>query len=69
MTSCERSAEKNKLHEPDVLRAQTERLLADPKSRQFVDAFPRITGSNLRKTLATAPDANFVFPTITSTIC
>src|SRR5207249_10536307 len=28
-----RCAEKHELHEPDVLRAQTERLLADPKSR------------------------------------
>src|SRR5256885_9514648 len=34
-----RCAEKKQLHEPDVLRAQTERLLADPKSRQVVDAF------------------------------
>src|SRR6266852_4619353 len=30
-----RYAEKKELHEPDVLRAQTERLLADPKSRRF----------------------------------
>src|SRR2546430_11376407 len=34
-----RCAEKKQLHEPNVLRAQTERLLADPKSRRFVDAF------------------------------
>jgi hypothetical protein len=32
-------AEKGELHQPDVLRAETERLLADPKSRRFVDAF------------------------------
>lgn len=52
-----RSAEKNKLHEPDVLRAQTERLLANPKSRQFVDAFLDYW-LDLRKILATAPDGN-----------
>ena len=28
-----------RLHNPEVLRAQTERLLNDPKSRRFVDAF------------------------------
>jgi mono/diheme cytochrome c family protein len=52
-----RSAEKNELHKPDVLRAQAERLLADPKSRQFVDAFLDYW-LDLRKILATAPDAN-----------
>jgi hypothetical protein len=52
-----RCAEKNELHEPDVLRAQTERLLADPKSRQFVDAFLDYW-LDLRKISATAPDAN-----------
>ena len=50
-------AEQNKLHEPDVLRAQTERLLANPKSRQFVDAFLDYW-LDLRKIVATAPDAN-----------
>lgn len=50
-------AEKNQLHEPDLLRAQTERLLADPKSRQFVDAFLDYW-LDLRKIVATAPDAN-----------
>jgi hypothetical protein len=52
-----RCADKNELHKPDVLRAQTERLLADPKSRQFVDAFLDYW-LDLRKILATAPDAN-----------
>src|SRR5436309_8221451 len=52
-----RCAAKNELHEPDVLRAQTERLLADPKSRRFVDAFLDYW-LDLRKILATAPDAN-----------
>ena len=32
-------AARGELHRPDVLRAQTERLLNDPKSRQFVEAF------------------------------
>ena len=54
LRSC---AEKNKLHEPDVLRAQTERLLSDPKSRRFVDAFLDYW-LDLRKIVATAPDAN-----------
>ncbi len=52
-----RCAEKKELHEPDVLRAQTERLLADPKSRRFVDAFLDYW-LDLRKIAATAPDAN-----------
>ena len=52
-----RCAGKSQLHEPDVLRAQTERLLADPKSRQFVDAFLDYW-LDLRKIVATAPDAN-----------
>src|SRR3989454_1473529 len=51
LRSC---AEKNKLHEPDVLRAQTERLLADPKSRPFVEAFLDYL-LHLRENLATAP--------------
>ncbi|HXT42421.1 MAG TPA: DUF1592 domain-containing protein [Candidatus Angelobacter sp.] len=50
-------AEKNQLHRSDVLRAQTERLLADPKSRRFVDAFLDYW-LDLRKITATAPDAN-----------
>jgi mono/diheme cytochrome c family protein len=52
-----RCAEKKELHKPDVLRAQTERLLADPKSRQFVDAFLDYW-LELRRITATAPDAN-----------
>jgi mono/diheme cytochrome c family protein len=52
-----RDAEKKELHKPDVLRAQTERLLADPKSRQFVDAFLDYW-LELRRITATAPDAN-----------
>ncbi len=32
-------AAKGELHKPEVLQAQTERLLNDPKSRQFVEAF------------------------------
>jgi hypothetical protein len=32
-------AARGELHKPDVLRAQTERLLNDSKSRQFVEAF------------------------------
>src|SRR5207247_3026094 len=52
-----RLAEKNDLHKPEVLRAQTERLLADPKSRRFVEAFLDYW-LDLRKIVATAPDAN-----------
>jgi hypothetical protein len=48
---------RGELHKPDVLRAQTERLLCHPKSRQFVDAFLDYW-LDLRKMLATAPDAN-----------
>ena len=32
-------AAKDALRKPEVLRAQTERLLKDPKSRRFIDAF------------------------------
>jgi hypothetical protein len=52
-----RRAEQKELHKPDVLRAQTERLLNDPKSRQFVEAFLDYW-LDLRKITATAPDAN-----------
>jgi hypothetical protein len=48
-------AARGQLHQPDVLRAQTERLLDDPKSRRFVDAFLDYW-LDLRKILATAPD-------------
>jgi hypothetical protein len=50
-------AARGQLHQPEVLRAQTERLLSHPKSRQFVDAFLDYW-LDLRKMLATAPDAN-----------
>jgi hypothetical protein len=49
-------AVKSELHRPDVLRAQTERLLASPKSRRFVEAFLDYW-LDLRKMLDTAPDA------------
>ena len=52
-----RCAEKRELHKPDVLRAQTERLLTDSKSRRFVEAFLDYW-LDLRKMTATAPDAN-----------
>jgi len=45
------------LHHPETLRSQTERLLADPKSRRFVDAFLDYW-LDLRKIVATAPDAS-----------
>ena len=32
-------AKQASLHKPGVLRAQTERMLADPRSERFVDAF------------------------------
>jgi hypothetical protein len=49
-------AAEGKLHEGDVLRAQTDRMLADPKSRRFVDAFLDYW-LDLRKIVATAPDS------------
>ena len=48
-------ATQGKLHQRDVLRAQTERLLDSPKSRQFVDAFLDYW-LDLRKIQATSPD-------------
>jgi hypothetical protein len=50
-------AARGELHKPGVLRGQTERLLSHPKSRQFVDAFLDYW-LDLRRMLATAPDAN-----------
>jgi hypothetical protein len=44
-----------KLHDPQTLRGQTDRLLSDPKSRQFVDAFLDYW-LDLRKMTATSPD-------------
>src|ERR1043166_9074667 len=52
-----RCAEKQELRQPDVLRAQTERLLSDAKSRRFVEAFLDYW-LDLRKIIATAPDGN-----------
>jgi hypothetical protein len=48
-------AAKGKLHKPAVLRAQTERLLNDPRSRQFVNAFLDYW-LELRTISGTAPD-------------
>jgi hypothetical protein len=49
-------AAKHHLHRPAILRAQTERLLADARSDQFVEAFLDYW-LDLRRILATAPDA------------
>ena len=49
-------AAKGQLRQPEVLRAQTDRLLADPKSRQFVDAFLDYW-LDLRRIQSTSPDA------------
>jgi hypothetical protein len=49
-------AESGQLHRPDVLRKQVDRLLNDPKSRRFVDAFLDYW-LDLRKMVATAPDS------------
>lgn len=51
-----RCAANHELHRDEVLRAQTERLLADPKARRFVDAFLDYW-LDLRKITATAPDS------------
>jgi Protein of unknown function (DUF1592)/Protein of unknown function (DUF1588)/Protein of unknown function (DUF1585)/Protein of unknown function (DUF1587)/Protein of unknown function (DUF1595)/Planctomycete cytochrome C len=52
-----RCAEKDELHEHAVLRAQTERLHSDPKSRRFVEAFLDYW-LDLRKIRNTSPDSN-----------
>ncbi len=49
-------ATRGELRRPDVLRAQTERLLNSPKSRQFTDAFLDYW-LDLRRINATSPDA------------
>jgi hypothetical protein len=49
-------ATRGQLHQRDVLRAQTERLLNDPKSRRFVDAFLDYW-IDLRRIEATSPDS------------
>ncbi len=48
-------AAKGELHRPEVLRAETARLLADPKSQRFVRAFLDYW-LDLRKVLDTTPD-------------
>jgi Protein of unknown function (DUF1592)/Protein of unknown function (DUF1588)/Protein of unknown function (DUF1585)/Protein of unknown function (DUF1587)/Protein of unknown function (DUF1595)/Planctomycete cytochrome C len=48
-------AEKGKLHQPEVLRRQMERLLGDARSRRFVDAFLDYW-LDLRLIAGTAPD-------------
>ncbi|MGZ8898704.1 MAG: DUF1592 domain-containing protein, partial [Limisphaerales bacterium] len=48
-------AAKRKLNHPDILRAQTDRLLNDEKSRRFVEAFLDYW-LELRRISATAPD-------------
>jgi hypothetical protein len=50
-------AAKGQLRQPEALRAQTERMLADQKSRRFIEAFLDYW-LDLRKIVATAPDAN-----------
>ena len=50
-------AEKGDLHQPAVLRAETERLLASAKSKRFVTAFLDYW-LELRKVLDTTPDMN-----------
>jgi hypothetical protein len=47
-------AERGELSKPDVLRAQTERMLGDPKARRFVEAFTDYW-LDLRKIDDTAP--------------
>lgn len=49
-------AARRELRDPAVLRAETDRLLTDPKSRRFVDAFLDYW-LDLRRMQATAPDA------------
>jgi len=49
-------AESGELHEPQVLRAEAERLLDDPKSHRFVDAFTDYW-LDLRKIDDTSPSA------------
>jgi hypothetical protein len=51
-----RVAARGRLRDPVVLRAQTERLLADPKSERFVEAFLDYW-LDLRKIASTAPDS------------
>jgi hypothetical protein len=50
-------AYRGELHRPDVLHAETERMLNDPKVRRFIEAFLDYW-LDLRRMQATAPDAN-----------
>jgi hypothetical protein len=50
-----RLADNGELHKPDILRQQTERLLNDPKSQRFVEAFLDYW-LDLRLIAGTAPD-------------
>ena len=50
-------ASHGKLRRPEILRAQTDRLLNDPKARRFTDAFLDYW-LDLRKIVATAPDSS-----------
>jgi hypothetical protein len=50
-------AARGELHRPEVLRAETERLLADPKSQRFADAFLDYW-LDLRKMTETTPDTS-----------
>ncbi len=52
-----RRAAAQQLRQPEILRAETDRMLSDPKSRRFIEAFLDYW-LDLRKITATAPDAN-----------
>lgn len=52
-----RVADRGELRTPEVLQAQTDRLLNDPKVRRFIEAFLDYW-LDLRRMQATAPDAN-----------
>lgn len=55
-TELRHLADEGRLRTPAVLKAQTERLLCDPRSRQFVEAFLDYW-LDLRKLQATSPDS------------
>lgn len=54
-TELRQAAERNQLQDPAILRAQTKRLLADPRSQRFVKAFTEYW-LDLRKLNNTSPD-------------
>ncbi|WP_437193996.1 DUF1592 domain-containing protein [Planctomicrobium sp. SH527] len=61
-------AKQGKLHEPDVLRQQTERLLQDPRSRELIQNFPG-QWLGLRKLTTSEVDPNAqLFPQFTQEI-